>query len=51
MNKDDIIIRKVIIHILDSVVGMLALSDRELECSPQLYDFSELILRRCEGRR
>lgn len=39
MNRDDIIIKKVIIHILDSTVGMPVLSDRELSCGPDLYDF------------
>ncbi len=39
MNRDDIIVKKVIIHILDSSVGMPVLSDKELECGPDLYDF------------
>ena len=39
MNRDDIIIKKAIIHILDSSVGMPVLSDRELDCGPDLYDF------------
>ncbi len=39
MNRDDIIIKKAIIHILDSTVGMPVLSDKELECGPDLYDF------------
>ena len=39
MNRDDIIIKKVIVHILDAAVGMPVLSDRELSCGPNLYDF------------
>lgn len=39
MLRDDIIIRKAIIHILDTFVGMPVISDRELECEPDLYDF------------
>ena len=39
MNRDDIIIKKVIVHILDSSVGMPVLSDKELSCGPDLYDF------------
>ena len=39
MNRDDIIIKKAIIHILDSTVGMPVLSDKELECGADLYDF------------
>ena len=39
MKRDDIIIQKAIIHILDGSVGMPVLSDRELECGPDLYDF------------
>ena len=39
MNRDEIIIKKVIIHILDASVGMPVLSDRELSCGPDLYDF------------
>ncbi len=39
MKRDDIIIQKAIIHILDASVGMPVLSDRELECGPDLYDF------------
>ena len=31
--------RKAIIHILDGSVGMPVLSDRELSCGPDLYDF------------
>lgn len=49
MNKDDIIIRKVIIHILDSAVGMPVLSDRELECGPQLYDFFRTHIEKVTG--
>lgn len=39
MDRDDIIIKKVIVHILDSYMGMPVLSDRELECGPDLYEF------------
>ena len=39
MLKDDILIRKAIIHILDTQVGMPVLSDTELECGPDLYEF------------
>ncbi|HIQ98885.1 MAG TPA: nucleoid-associated protein [Candidatus Scybalocola faecavium] len=39
MKRDDIIIQKAIIHILDASVGMPVLSDRELSCGPDLYDF------------
>lgn len=39
MNRDDIIIKKAIIHILDSAVGMPVLSDKELDCGADLYDF------------
>lgn len=39
MDRDDIIIKKVIIHILDSYMGMPVLSDKELECGPDLYEF------------
>lgn len=39
MEKDDIIIRKAILHILDSTVGMPVLSQEELELSPDLNDF------------
>ena len=44
MNRDDIIIKKAIIHILDSSVGMPVLSDRELDCGPDLYDFFKIHL-------
>lgn len=39
MDRDDIIIKKAIVHILDSYMGMPVLSDRELECGPDLYEF------------
>lgn len=39
MNRDDVIIKKAIVHILDAAIGVPALSDRELECGPDLYDF------------
>jgi len=39
MHRDDIIIKKAIIHILDSSMGIPVLSDNELECGPDLYDF------------
>lgn len=39
MEKDEIIIRNAIVHILDSSVGMPVLSDTVLELSPDLNDF------------
>ncbi|MDO4555741.1 MAG: nucleoid-associated protein [Lachnospiraceae bacterium] len=39
MQKDDIIIRKAIVHILDYQKGVLGLSDALLELSPDLNDF------------
>jgi len=39
MNRDDIIIRNAIVHILDISVGMPVLSDQMLEAAPDLYDF------------
>ena len=39
MEKDDIIIREAVIHILDSMVGMPVLSDSLLEMGPDLCDF------------
>lgn len=39
MEKDDIIIREAVIHILDSMVGMPVLSDSLLETGPDLCDF------------
>lgn len=39
MEKDEIIIRNAIIHILDSSVGMPVLSDTVLELGPDLNDF------------
>lgn len=39
MEKDDIIIRNAIVHILDSKVGMPVLSDTLLELTPDLNDF------------
>lgn len=38
MNKDEIIIRSAIIHILDSTLGMPVLSQKMLELSPDLCD-------------
>lgn len=39
MNKEDIRIKKVIIHILDSTIGMPVLSDTELEYGSEIADF------------
>ena len=39
MEKDEIIIRSAIMHILDSSVGMPVLSDSLLELSPDMNDF------------
>ena len=39
MDKDSIIIKKLIVHILDSTVGMPVLSDTELDFGPDLSDF------------
>lgn len=39
MEKDEIIIRNAVVHILDSYVGMPVLSDALLELSPDLNDF------------
>lgn len=39
MEKDEIIIRSAIMHILDSTVGMPVLSDTLLELSPDMNDF------------
>lgn len=39
MNKEDIRIRHVIVHILDSTVGMPVLSDRELEYGSEVAEF------------
>ncbi len=39
MEKDDIIIRNAIMHILDSTVGMPVLSDTLLTLNPELNDF------------
>ena len=39
MDQDSIIIKKAIVHILDSSVGMPVLSDEELEFGPDLSDF------------
>lgn len=49
MDRDDIIIKKVIIHILDSYMGMPVLSDRELECGPDLYEFFRAHLEKVTG--
>ena len=39
MEKDDIIIRNAIMHILDSTVGMPVLSDELLHLTPDMNDF------------
>lgn len=39
MDKDSIILKKAIIHILDSTVGMPVLSDKELDFGSNLSDF------------
>ena len=39
MVKEDIRIKKVIVHILDSTVGMPVLSDQELEYGSEFADF------------
>ena len=39
MIKEDIRIKRVIVHILDSTVGMPVLSDSELEFGSDLADF------------
>jgi hypothetical protein len=39
MERDEIIIRKAIVHILDSTIGMPVLSDHLLELGPDLNDF------------
>ncbi len=39
MEKDDIIIRSAIMHILDSTVGMPVLSDELLNLTPDMNDF------------
>ena len=39
MDKDSIIIKKLIVHILDSTVGMPVLSDTELDFGPDLSHF------------
>ena len=49
MLRDDIIIKKAIIHILDSVVGIPVLSDKELDCGPDLYDFFKAHLEKITG--
>lgn len=49
MDRDDIIIKKAIIHILDSYMGMPVLSDRELECGPDLYEFFRAHLEKVTG--
>ena len=46
MDRDDILIKKAIIHILDSSMGMPVLSDKELACGPDLYDFLKFIWRK-----
>ena len=39
MNKEDIRIKNVIVHILDSTIGMPVLSDTELEYGSEIADF------------
>lgn len=39
MERDEIIIRKAIVHIMDSTIGMPVLSDHLLELGPDLNDF------------
>ena len=39
MERDEIIIRNAIVHILDSTIGMPVLSDYLLELGPDLNDF------------
>ncbi len=39
MNKEDIRIKKVIVHIMDSTIGMPVLSDTELEYGSEIADF------------
>ncbi|MDE6386668.1 MAG: nucleoid-associated protein [Lachnospiraceae bacterium] len=39
MNKEDIRIKKVIVHILDSTIGMPVLSDTELEYGSEIAEF------------
>lgn len=49
MDRDDILIKKAIIHILDSSMGMPVLSDKELACGPDLYDFFKIHLEKVTG--
>ena len=46
IQKDDIIIRKGILHILDSHTGYLGLSSQLLEMGPDLMNLSEDIFSR-----
>ncbi len=39
MERDEVIIRNAIVHILDSTIGMPVLSDQLLELGPELNDF------------
>ena len=39
MNKEDIRIKNVIIHIMDSTIGMPVLSDTELEYGSEIAEF------------
>jgi hypothetical protein len=39
MNKEDIRIKNVIVHIMDSTIGMPVLSDKELEYGSEIADF------------
>lgn len=50
MNKEDIRIKHIIVHILDSTIGMPVLSDTELEFGSEVADFvREHIGRICAG--
>lgn len=39
MLSDDIIIKEAIVHILDSATGQMILSDKAMDCGPDLYEF------------
>ena len=39
MNKEDIRIKNVIVHIMDSTIGMPVLSDKELEYGSEIAEF------------
>ena len=50
MNKEDIRIKRIIIHILDPTIGMPVLSDTELEFGSEVADFArEHIGKICAG--